>query len=226
MLSHSLGPSVFGMSVAIVVVDVNVVCGYENWLTPCGRLSPMMAAYSMRLTFLVFLLILMGCTQGLSEAEIEAIVEARVQEALKKLEPTPVPSATPSPTMKDVLSVTLTSIRVRVLPVGTMESRFSPLQIIRFGFTYENLGQTDIRAFTGVVQFNDIFDREIMKLRLTNDEFIPAGQFITDSEKGMGVNQFLDDHVQLAGTELHNLIVHYEPESIIFSDGTQIGSAK
>lgn len=96
---------------------------------------------------------------------------------------------------------------------------------INFIFQYKNTSEKDIRAVTGITSFKDIFDREFLKVRLTIDDPIKSEEVKIDDSKGMEINKFKDDHQQLVNTEMRNLKMEFTPISIIFSDGTKIGSA-
>lgn len=88
---------------------------------------------------------------------------------------------------------------------------------------YENVGTRDIRAFTGVMVFDDLFDRHIKSLNLTYDDPIRAGLTVVNRSKGFEPNQFIDSDQKLMTAELQDLKFRFEMKSIIFSDGTQIG---
>lgn len=92
-------------------------------------------------------------------------------------------------------------------------------------FEYENRTERDIRAFTGTVIFKDIFDRPFLRVNLTVDDPIGAGQTVRDSDKSLATNQFDADHQKLIATDLANLRLGFEVESILFMDGTRLGDA-
>jgi hypothetical protein len=94
--------------------------------------------------------------------------------------------------------------------------------LISMGFVFTNLTEKDIRGFTGSVIFTDIFDQEIARTNLSIDEVLPAGKTV----KWQGqrkYNQFNAEDKKLANTELSNLKVIWNPEKILFTDGTKIG---
>lgn len=123
--------------------------------------------------------------------------------------------------MKTALAVRLLNKNRR--PSNYRENVFEDQ--LRFKFEYENLGAKDIRAFTGLVIFKDIFNRPFYQLSLTADKRVPSHKKITDADKGIDFNQFKAEHQQLATTEMENLRVDFEPASIMFTDGTQLGKA-
>lgn len=74
--------------------------------------------------------------------------------------------------MKQMLAVTLTDMVV--LPEDSRAGRFS--SSLTFTLEYKNIGTEDIRAFTGVMTFADLFDRPMKKVSLTHDTALSAGR--------------------------------------------------
>ena len=99
----------------------------------------------------------------------------------------------------------------------------SILDRINFTFTYENVGDLDIRAFTGTAAFFDLFGRPIKSLSLTYDESLAAGKSAVDRDKGFEPNQFIDSDQKLMTAELEDVEFRFEMKSILFADGTRIG---
>ena len=91
-------------------------------------------------------------------------------------------------------------------------------------FEYANKADKDIRAFTGTVVFKDIFERPFLRLNLTFDQRIAAGHSVRDKDRSLKTNQFSDEQQKLINTELENLRVGFEVESVLFADGTKMGS--
>jgi hypothetical protein len=92
-------------------------------------------------------------------------------------------------------------------------------------FEYKNSSEKEIRAFTGIVTLMDIFDREFLRVNLTVDNKVPAGKTIKDSDKSLKINKFNDGHEKLVSTDMKNLKMKFIPISILFSDGSKLGSA-
>jgi hypothetical protein len=95
--------------------------------------------------------------------------------------------------------------------------------LLLMDFEYENKSEKDIRAFTGAVVFSDIFDRECFRVGLTVDKSIAAGKKVRENGRTLEMNQFNDAHKRLIATETENLHVRFEPESILFADGSRLG---
>jgi len=124
--------------------------------------------------------------------------------------------------MREALSVTLNN--KKYIPKDYDVNRYN--DYCNFEFEYKNNSKKDIRAFTGVVIFSDIFDREFFRVGLTVDSSISAGKTVTDSDKSIELNQFSDEHKQLINTKMENLRVGFDPRSIMFADGSKLGSVK
>jgi hypothetical protein len=124
--------------------------------------------------------------------------------------------------LREALMVEL--VDTTYVPEDYTAGRYS--DYVLFTFKYSNTSGQDIRAFTGVVTFMDLFRRPIKELSLTYDTAIAAGGEVVDDDKGLELNQFLDDDQWLATTPRANMVVEFEPQSIIFGDGTRLGSAQ
>ena len=129
---------------------------------------------------------------------------------------TPVPD--PTPTLEGYISVYLGG--KRVFPANLNVGQY--FDSVRLQFRFENIGDKDIRAFTGTVRFNDLFGRNIASLSLTHDEVLEAGRAIGEA-RTIQVSGFTVGASKLADTEYENMRIIFEPKSIIFTDGTQIG---
>jgi len=113
--------------------------------------------------------------------------------------------------------ITMRIVRKRVFKANYSEH-------LGMEFTYTNNSQKTIRAFTGIMHFKDVFDREILKVSLTVDDFIiKPGQTVTDSSKSLELNKFNDAHNRLRTINLDSLKLDFEVTDILFSDGTRIG---
>lgn len=112
------------------------------------------------------------------------------------------------------------AITLTVYDKGFIEGRFEDQITIKIA--YENTSDKDIRAFTGVTRFLDLFGREIFKSNITIDDPIAVGSKETWSG-GIDYNQFMDTHQKLRNTDLEDMRVEWLPATILFSDGTVLG---
>jgi hypothetical protein len=117
-------------------------------------------------------------------------------------------------------AINLTVFEKGFIPSNPSAGRYS--DYLTFKTAYENTSGKDIRAFRGAVRFADLFGQAIISVNLTIQDPIAAGQKATWSGT-IEYNQFLDTHKKLQNHELQNMKVTWLPESIIFTDGTQIG---
>ena len=103
-----------------------------------------------------------------------------------------------------------------------------------FEFRYRNVGDRDIRAFTGVVTFNNLSGRGNKSIPLTNDQTLSRLQEVTATfniaPALLGVDQWL---LNLCGPDFpsvglvltcrrSDLITAFEPTTISFTDGTRL----
>tara|TARA_B100000795_G_C22756348_1_gene421663 strand:+ start:664 stop:1335 length:672 start_codon:yes stop_codon:yes gene_type:complete len=110
------------------------------------------------------------------------------------------------------------------LTVAMYEKGFKEYQYkkyLTYSFAFENKTDREIRAFTGSVSINDLFDKEIKSINLTIDDNIKAGEtfkatYTTD------YNQFISEDVKLKSKDMDDLKVIWTPEKILFVDGTEM----
>jgi len=113
-------------------------------------------------------------------------------------------------------------ITMRIVRKHVFKANYS--EHLGMEFTYTNNSQKTIKAFTGIMHFKDVFDREILKVSLTVDDFIiKPGQTVTDKSKSLELNKFNDVHNRLKTINLDSLKLDFEVTGILFSDGTRIG---
>lgn len=117
-------------------------------------------------------------------------------------------------------TIKVTVVEKGFLPADPNSRRYQAL--LAFKCSYENASGRDIRAFTGTIVFQDLFEKQILRLGITISEPIKAGQLATWSGT-VNYNQFMDAHQRLRATELQDMRIGWEPASIIFADGSRIG---
>lgn len=110
-------------------------------------------------------------------------------------------------------------LSVRLADKGYEQRRYE--DFITYEFAFENKTGMPIKAFKGRMAFYDLFDEQITTLNLTYDEGLKpqekkAYYATTD------YNQFSDEDKALRGKTLDQMKVVWEPESILFEDGTKL----
>ena len=146
--------------------------------------------------------------------------------------PTPIPTKAPLPVP--------TETPMRVEPVNTATSGIAPIAMkiiqkelhqanysmpgdrtaINFDLEVTNNTGKNIRAYTGVLHFKDLFDRDFKKAQLTVEDGLSAGQTTTIG-RSLDYNQYIDDDVRLNEIQLKDMSVEFVTEQIIFTDGTK-----
>lgn len=93
---------------------------------------------------------------------------------------------------------------------------------VTFSVAIQNKSPKDIQAITGTLVFNDLFDKPVKRISLTNDTGVKAGKTLK-YESGMDYNQFIDSDKEFRYKELSKMKVVWEPQQILFADGTKMG---
>jgi len=81
-------------------------------------------------------------------------------------------------------------------------------EYITYKFAFENKTDKDIKAFTGKIVFNDLFDKEISDLNLTYDDGVPANS-TKNWNAQTDFNQFMDKDVTLKNKDVEDLKVQW-----------------
>lgn len=117
----------------------------------------------------------------------------------------------------DMLTVAVLGLKVQK---GSWESgQLMDRQIIKIGFN--NKGSKDIAGIKGTVHFIDMFDAEIGTVSFSYDDGVASGKTATWLGS-RDFNQFLAEHKALANLQEGKYKYFFEPEMIVFSDGSKI----
>ena len=122
--------------------------------------------------------------------------------------------------MRDAVTVTLVSKRLDVergLSGMVLDEKLAVV------FGYQNNGSKDVAAVKGRITTRDLLGDEISSFRVSNDTTIPAGKSATWS--GSRSVRFAMGHNQdrkLADLPDDKYTIDWEPEIIVFSDGTKL----
>lgn len=100
-------------------------------------------------------------------------------------------------------------------------TKYNYQEYITYKFAFENKTDKDITAFTGMIIFNDLFDKEITKFSMTYDESVPSGQRKTWNT-GTDYNQFKNNDVAMKNKSLDKMKMIWKPEKILFTDGSTL----
>ena len=114
-------------------------------------------------------------------------------------------------------------VTITVLELSLQKDRFTDNQIIKLGL--QNKGAKDLRGISGTVKFIDIFDKEVGAIHFSYDNGLKAGS--TASWIGSRhYNQFLEAHKAIARLEEGKYKTVFEPEMLVFEDGTKMSITK
>lgn len=103
-------------------------------------------------------------------------------------------------------------------PSNYAQGKFN--ELINFEATLTNNTGKNIRAFTGILHFRDLFDRDIFAGTITYEDGLATGQ-TTVWAGNITYNQYIDSHVRLKDVALTDVTVLLETQQVIFADGTK-----
>lgn len=92
---------------------------------------------------------------------------------------------------------------------------------ITYKFAIQNKSDKDFRAIKGTLIFTDLFDDEITRINFKYDQPIKAGETVNWNAT-TDYNQFKDEDKTMRNKDLKDLKVIWNPEKIIFEDGTTL----
>lgn len=99
------------------------------------------------------------------------------------------------------------------------EYRYQEYNVITV--TIANRSEKAVRGFKGRLAVDDMFGDNVANLEIKQDKAIPAGESVV-RELAYDYNQFSDTDSNLRYTELEKLKFTWEPEIIIFEDGSEL----
>lgn len=116
-------------------------------------------------------------------------------------------------------AVTGTLLQVSFSPHDFEANRPNDLFLIHIAFS--NKSDKPISGIKGVAMFNDMFGDLIMRSNLTTDKTIQPGKTLVWNGV-IDYNQFLDSDVKLRNSDPDKIKFDFEPEVIVFADGSKL----
>lgn len=116
-------------------------------------------------------------------------------------------------------TVAVAFVEKKLILSDIYRGRYSDQIKVVFGF--KNKTEKEISGIKGTCKFFDMFGDEIKSINLSYDEGVPAGK--TKQWSGyIDVNEFIDEDMKLASTKDEKIKFVFEPEMIIFKDGSKL----
>jgi len=109
---------------------------------------------------------------------------------------------------------------VRLLGKRVFEANYS--DHLGFNLLLINHTKKDIKAVQGLMIFTDLFDTVILRIQITLEKNVPAGQTVMNNDYSMKLNKFISEHNRLETIDIKNLKTRFEIYSIIFKDGSMV----
>ena len=119
--------------------------------------------------------------------------------------------------LREAVTVALTS--KSVLGKNFRAGRYS--DAIAVSIAFQNKTDKAVGGVKGVMVFSDMFDEEIKRVNVSYDEGIEPKSTSTWKAE-LGHNQFMPADTKLMNTEFEKLKTRWEPEVILFTDGTSL----
>ncbi len=152
----------------------------------------------------------------------DAAIEEAKQQALKAKLQTEREAAQKQ--MREAVTVTLVSKKL------VTEHGYSGIETdenLRVVFGYKNNTDKDIAGVKGHISVKDLFGEEISGFLISNDTTIPAGQSTTwTGSRSVRFSFGHNDDRKFADLEDDKYKVVWEPEMIVFKDGTKLTAPK
>jgi len=146
-----------------------------------------------------------------------ASLEAGAQIATRDVEPAGRP-AVRLPDRAKAVSIRVTN--KRFVPRDVRSGRFE--EGIYWDAEYRSVGLAKpTRAIKGVVVFADIFGEPKMRISVTVNDSLSAAAPVRTTNVGIDYNQFMNEHQWLRSTDLTDMMIWFEIESVIYADGTR-----
>ncbi len=116
-------------------------------------------------------------------------------------------------------AVTVTLLSKKELPKNFDAGRYSEYQEFRVGV--QNNSDKPLRGVSGTLKFIDVFDKEVGAVNFRASENIDPGKTYVWTG-GRDYNQFLDTHRAIWNLEEGKYTTRFEPEMVVFQDGTKL----
>ena len=117
-------------------------------------------------------------------------------------------------------SVTVALSTLTVLPKNFDAGRYS--ERLDLLLAVQNKTAKPVSGIKGSLIFKDQFGTEITSMNLSLDEDVAPNASRSISGYGKDINQFEDSDTKLAVTPLSKMHVTFEPQMIVFGDGTKL----
>jgi hypothetical protein len=131
----------------------------------------------------------------------------------------------PSPSETDkVIAIVGVSVKAkRLLPVDYDAGRYSAeVELTAVG---ENRSDRPVRAYQGTLVVQDLLGNQIIRLAVQSQT--PLGSHHTQQfSQFYEINKFDNKDMNFAAEQFDNMVFKWEPEKIVFADGTNVEAAQ
>ena len=108
-------------------------------------------------------------------------------------------------------------IKGELLSKGFYEGKYGQDQIT-FSLSFKNAAERDVRAFEGVLEFNDLLGNRILSSNIAINDPVPAGGAMP-WDGGIDYNQFMDRHQRLRTEKQENVRMVFVLKKVLYADG-------
>jgi hypothetical protein len=122
---------------------------------------------------------------------------------------------------RSAASVTVTGKRQQ--PEDPQAGRFSHHAVLTVAVA--NTGDRAITGIKGRLVVRDLFDDDVIALQFKHDDPLAPGARAT-GERFYEINRYIDEQTRLYGMEMEKLRFTWEPQTILFADGSKLEVAE
>jgi hypothetical protein len=120
-------------------------------------------------------------------------------------------------------AVSVTVSAKRNLPSDANAGRYSNVAVLTVGVA--NTGDQPVTGVKGRLVVRDLFDDEIIALEYKHDDPLAPGAR-AQAERFYEINRYIEDHGRFYQTDFEKMKVAWEPQVILFADGTRLDVAE
>lgn len=118
------------------------------------------------------------------------------------------------------VSLAETIITVEILNKRFQEKKYGHAIYFDLSFAASGLDKP-ARAIKGILLINDLFGEKIMGIKWNLDKSFAPASIQVETGVGFDYNQFMNEHQRIKNSDISNIKVAFQVDSILYEDGTR-----